>query len=292
MLEAKRRAQRLARAVAPVLVEGAGGTGKARLAQAIHEASPCAGGPFVAVPCLTLDSEELTATLFGREPAANGTPRGLVEEADGGSLYLDEVARLSLSAQLGLLRLVQEGVLPVPGGFPPRRVHVRVLAGTAEDLVQAVAEGRFRLDLFQRLKVLSVRLPGLHERTGDMAALVARFLSELEATHGLGVRQASDGLVARLASLRLDGHLDELKRLLEQMYVMTDTETLEPAHLPSEYLPPGDAMGVATARIDELERAAITQALALPGAKASAVARELGISRSTLYRKLKRYGLA
>ena len=292
MLEAKRRAQRLARAAAPVLIEGAGGTGKTRLAQAVHEASSCAGGPFVTVPCLTLDTGELTAALFGREPAANGTARCLVEDADGGSLYLEEVARLSLSAQLGLLRLVQEGVLPVPGGFPPRRVHVRVLAGTAEDLVQAVAEGRFRLDLFQRLKVLAVRLPGLHERAGDMGALVARFLSEFEATHGLGARRASDALVVQLASLRLAGHLDELKRLLEQMYVMTESDTLEPAHLPVEYLAPDDAMSVATARIDELERAAITQALAHPGAKASAVARELGISRSTLYRKLKRYGLA
>jgi len=291
MLEAKRRAQRLARASAPVLLEGALGTGKARMAQAVHESSPCAGGPFVTVPCLTLEREALTSALFGREPITNGTARCLVEDADGGSLYLEEVACLSASAQLGLLRLIQEGVLPVPGGFPPRRVHVRVLAGTAEDLVEAVAAGRFRLDLYQRLKVLSVRLPGLHERTGDMSALVARFLAELETTHGLGARQASDALIERLTSLRLGGHLDELKRLLEQMYVLAETDTLEPAHLPSEYLPPEDATGVAPARIDELERAAITQALAHPGAKASAVARELGISRSTLYRKLKRYGL-
>lgn len=292
MLEAKRRAQRLARASAPVLIEGAIGTGKARLAQAIHDASPCAGGPFVTVPCLTLESAEITAVLFGREPTTHANARCLVAEADGGSLYLDEVARLSASAQLGLLRLVQEGVLPVPGGFPPQRVHVRVLAGTAEDLVQAVAEGRFRLDLFQRLKVLSVRLPGLHERAGDMTALVSRFLSEFETTHGLGARRASDALITRLTSLRLRGHLDELKRLLEQMYVMTEADTLEPAHLPAEYLPTEEVTGLAPARIDELERAAITQALAQPGAKASAVARELGISRSTLYRKLKRYGLA
>ena len=292
MLEAKRRAQRLARASAPVLIEGAVGTGKARLAQAVHDASPCANGPFVTAPCLTLESEELTAALFGKGQPGGGADRCLVEDADGGSLYLEEVARLSASAQLGLLRLVQEGVVPVPGGFPPRRVHVRVLAGTAEDLVRAVAEGRFRLDLFQRLKVLSVRLPGLHERTGDLAALVTRFLCELEAIHGLGTRRVSDALIAQLAQLRLHGHLDELKRLLEQMYVMSEGEILEPAHLPPEYLPPSDASVSATARIDELERAAITQALSLPGAKASTVARELGISRSTLYRKLKRYGLA
>ena len=295
MQEARRKAARLARAVAPVLIEGEPGTGKALFAQAMHRASGVSAGPWVTLQCQTLEPTDITRVLFGEGTTAIGGCPGKLEEADGGTLFIDEVALLPTAAQLGLLRLLHENVVMGTGGFPERRVHVRVLAATARDLAAEVAAGRFRLDLYQRLKVLSLPLPSLRERREDFPALIDRLLAELEASHGLGVRRATPALAETLAAQTWPGNLDELRSVLEQMYVLSDAETLDVADLPAER-----AVGAAKVPAEDdapqsisgLERAAIESELARHGDNLSAVARRLGISRSTLYRKLKRYGLA
>ena len=294
LAEAKRKAGRIARAVAPVLLEGEPGTGKELFAQAIHRASGAAGGPLVVLHCHTLEASEIPRALFGEGTTAIGGCPGKIEQADGGTLFIDEVALLPASAQLGLLRLLHEQVVAGTGDFPERQVNVRVLAATAMDLGAEVAAGRFRADLHQRLKVLGLRVPPLRERMADLPLLVDRLLVSLEAAQGLGTRRASPGLLEALAKLPWPGNLDELRDVLERMYVLAEGESLEVEDLPPEYalqIKPAAEAGNPQ-RIRDLEREAIENELAKHGDNLSAVARRLGISRSTLYRKLKQYGLA
>ncbi len=291
--EARRRALRLAQASAPILISGPRGAGKARFAEAIHAASAEAGGPFILFPSLSVEPEKMMDALFGEVSGSAGGNPGAVLQAEGGSLYVEEIAALSPAAQLGLLRLIQEGLLPVPaqGHLPPRRVAVRVLAGTAEDLSRAVTAQRFRADLHQRLKVLALELPPLSARLEDLPQLVTHFLRELEQLHGLGARRASPALIDALGGLRFAENLDDLRNVLEEMYVMSDGDWLDVEDLPRG-APAAHAEPMpAPARIDDMERAAIAAALVEEHANLSAVARRLGISRSTLYRKLGRYGL-
>ena len=292
--DARRKAGRMARAVAPVLIEGEPGTGKELFARAIHRASGVASGPLVTLNCHTLEAADLPRALFGDGTSAIGGCPGKIEEADGGTLFIDEVGLLPAGAQLGLLRLLQEQVVVGTGDFTERRVHVRVLAATALDLEGEVAAGRFRADLLERLKVLGLRVPPLRERLADLPLLVDRLLAELDAGHGLGARRASPGLLEALGKLPWPGNLDELRNVLERMYVLAEGNTLQVDDLPAGYGRTAAPAGGQDSpqRIRDLERDAIETELATHGDNLSAVARRLGISRSTLYRKLKRYGLA
>ena len=294
LADAKRKAARMARAVAPVLIEGEPGTGKELFAQAIHRASAAANGPLVTLNCHTLEAGEITRALLGDGTTAIGGCPGKIEQADGGTLFIDEVGLLPAAAQRGLLRLLHDQAVTGTGDFPERRVQVRVLAATALDLEAEVAAGRFRADLHQRLKVLGFRVPALCERLSDLPLLVDRLLSTLEAAHGLGARRASPELLEALAKLPWPKNLDELRDVLERMYVLAEGATLSPQDLPPEYTRQlkRDDMADSPQRIRDLEREAIEGELARHGENLSAVARRLGISRSTLYRKLKRYGLA
>lgn len=296
-----RQAARMARANSPILITGETGCGKEVFASAIHASSNVAGGPFVAVNCGTLTKELATSELLGYEPGAfTGASaqgrRGKFEEADGGTLFLDEVGELPADVQVHLLRVLQDNVVVRVGGNTERRVSVRILAATNRDLDRDAAEGRFRSDLYYRLKVLSLTLPPLRERRDDVPLLVEAFLRRLQGTYGLGARSASPELLEALRSHDWPGNVRELQGLVESLYVLSTRPLLTTADLPDRFREQIREQQVQTtadvpAGLDRVERDAIARELALGGRSMAEVAKRLGISRSTLYRKIKQYEL-
>lgn len=297
-----RQAQRMALAGAPVLLTGETGTGKELFARAIHACAAAEQRPFVAVNCGVLTSELAASELFGYVAgaftgAAVGGRTGKFEEADGGTLFLDEVGELPPDVQVNLLRVLQDGVVVRVGGNTERHVDVRVIAATHRNLDAEVAAGRFREDLMYRLRVLSLTLPPLRERRGDIPLLAARYLEYLQATYGLGARTLGDDLLQLLLAHQWPGNVRELHGVLEALYILSERPLLRPADLPAEFTAAQARSGPASlptpnASLDRRERDAIAEAIRRCGHNMSAAARELGISRSTLYRKIKRYGIA
>jgi len=296
MSDLKRQAMRVARAAAPVLLLGETGCGKRLLAHAIHRASERARGPFVALNCEVLNREFAASDLLGYEGGAfNGAnPKGQggrFEEADGGTLFLDRVGALPPELQVHLLRLVQDQVVLRLGGSRERALSVRVIAACDQDLETAVAEGRFRRDLYYRLRVLLLAIPPLRERAADIASLAETFIVDLNEQYGLGPKRLSDDLRGVLENHLWPGNVRELRAVIESMYVLSENDLLTSADLPPDLAvtraPPPAAMQT----IAELERDAIRRELAAQAGNRSRVARSLGISRSTLYRKLVEYGI-
>lgn len=296
MTDLKRQALRVARAAAPVLFMGETGSGKLTLARAIHEASARARGPFVAVNCDMLNRELAASELLGYEGGAfNGAmPKGQggkFEEADGGTLFLDQVGALAPELQVHLLRLMQDQVVLRMGGSRERPVSVRVIAACEQDLETAVAEGRFRRDLYYRLRVLLLAIPPLRERAGDIASLAETFIAALNEQYGLGPKRLGDDLRTVLENHAWPGNVRELRSVIESMYVLSENNLLTSADLPPDLALTRAAPLAPMKTIAELERDAIQRELATQTGNRSRVARALGISRSTLYRKLVEYGI-
>ncbi len=291
LVELKRRAARMARAGSPVLLLGESGVGKERFARAIHQASKSARGPLLAVNCGALAPEHAARELFGSE-----THPGRFEEAHEGTLFLDEIHALPLDAQVGLIRVLQDDAVTPVGSHQTRPVRVRVIAATHCDLDDAVATGRFRLDLYYRLKVLSLRVPPLRERLDDLPALLERCITRLDDAYGFGRKRVQPALLAALQAYPWPGNVRELHGVVESMYVLGDGDELQLADLPEGFCHPvlpeaTDGKAGARGSISLMTRAAIEAELAAHGDNLSEVARRLGISRSTLYRKIRRYGL-
>ncbi|HMM74406.1 MAG TPA: sigma 54-interacting transcriptional regulator [Gammaproteobacteria bacterium] len=287
LVELKRRAARVARASAPVLLIGESGSGKESVARGIHLASAAAAGPFVTVNCGALARETACRELFGEERELGGR----YAEADAGTLFLDEIGELPPDAQVALLHALQPRE---PGAAPAPRV--RVIAASHRELDAEVASGRFRDDLFYRLRVPCLRVPSLRERLSDLPLLVERFVAELHLRHGLGRKRVAPALLALFETHAWPGNVRELQGVIESMYVLAEGEELGVADLPDGFLQAtaaaaddGDALPPGS--ISRMTRAAIEAELAAHGDNLSEVARRLGISRSTLYRKIKRYGL-
>jgi transcriptional regulator with PAS, ATPase and Fis domain len=303
LIDAMVRAERMARANSPILITGETGTGKELFARAVHECSAAAGNPFIAVNCGTLTRELAASELLGYEAgaftgASGKGRRGKFEEADGGTLFLDEIGELPPDVQVHLLRILQDNIVIRVGGNAERQVHVRVIAATHRDLERDVADGRFRSDLLFRLRILNLNLPPLRARRGDIELLITRHLQRLQATYGLGAKRVAPELLEFLARHPWPGNVRELHGLLESMYILSDRAVLTPADLPvgSAYaFPAGNAAGASvprSGRLDATERDLIVAAIAHNAHNMSAAARELGTSRSTLYRKMKLYGIA
>ncbi|MGE3773014.1 MAG: sigma-54-dependent Fis family transcriptional regulator [Gammaproteobacteria bacterium] len=290
LVELKRRAARVARAGAPVLLIGESGSGKESVARGIHLASAVAAGPFVTVNCGALARGSACRELFGDEREAGLT--GRYAEADTGTLFLDEIGELPPDAQVALLHALQPS-----GSGAALAPRVRVIAASHRELDGEVAAGRFRDDLFYRLRVPSLRVPSLRERLSDLPLLVERFVAELHARHGLGRKRVAPALLALFETQTWPGNVRELQGVIESMYVLAEGDELSVADLPDGFL---QATAIAAADEDDalppgsisrMTRAAIEAELAAHGDNLSEVARRLGISRSTLYRKIKRYGL-
>jgi DNA-binding NtrC family response regulator len=307
--EAMRRLAVLVARVAPrdvtVLVTGESGTGKERVAEAIWRASRRASRPLVRFNCAALAPELAEAELFGHARGAfTGAVRarpGLFGEADGGTLLLDEVGELAPAAQAKLLRVLQDGEVRPVGEERARRVDVRVLAATHRDLREEAAQGRFREDLFYRLNVVTLRVPPLRERPGDVPVLARAFLARAAERFGLAPPRVDDALLHRLAGRPWPGNVRELEHAVESLVALSPEGELDLSLLPGEPVPPGAARAVAApatggaaplrARVEAYERDLVAEALRAAGGNRSEAARALGISRVTLHDKLRKYGL-
>src|SRR5213593_2262881 len=286
-----------------VLITGGRGTGKEVIAQAIHRASPRAGGPFVAVNCAAIPDTLLESELFGYVKGAftgaAGDRPGLFEQADGGTLLLDEIGELPLPLQAKLLRVLQESEVRRVGDQRTRRVDVRLLAATAKDLAAEAAAGRFREDLFDRLNVVAIHLRPLSERRADIAPLAGHFAAQLGRRLGLAVA-LTDTAVAWLVEQRWPGNARQLEHAIERAAVLSDKEILEPADFRKEPLPSplslgGGEKGAGRVKlrdaVEAAERQAITAALAGADGNRREAAKALGVSLRTLFYKMDRYGL-
>ena len=291
---AKARARRVAPLDLPVLLLGETGAGKEIFARAIHKASARPNGPFVAVNCGALTRELLASELFGyAEGAFTGARRGGLpgkfEQADGGTLFLDEIGEMPLDMQPHLLRVLQDGVVVRLGDTRERKVAVRIIAATNRDLQADASAGRFREDLFHRLCVVSLSLPALRERPDDIEAILDCLNQRFARKYGCPTKTFDAVVRDQLLRYRWPGNIRELQNVFEAMFALSDGDHIDSSLLPSHIaaLPEHLAMPEqASGRLEEMERAAIDAAVASAGGNLSMAARNLGISRSTLYVKL------
>ncbi len=314
-----RQMEMVAPRAATCLIVGESGTGKELVANALHEHSPRRGGPFLPINCAAIPAEILESELFGHErgafTGAISRKAGKFEIAHGGSLFLDEIGELPLDMQVKLLRVLEQREFMRVGGTETIRVDIRLIAATNQDLEAAVEQGRFRSDLYYRLKVVTLRIPPLRERREDIPLLAEYFLGTLGRENDrTGMRFTPDALRA-LMGHRWEGNVRELKNLIESLIVLCTHDEIGPRDLPDEYrrgleaeepamatphaVPAGQRgdheafLAVPEgATMEEIERRAILSALERTGGNRTQAAEMLGIGLRTLQRKLKEYRLA
>ncbi len=293
--------RRVAPTNATLLILGETGTGKELVAKAIHQNSSRKAKPFVALNCAALSRDILESELFGHEKGAFtgavSTREGLLEYADGGTLLLDEVADMPLETQVKLLRVLEDGEIRRVGSNVSIRVDVRVLAATHRDLGPAVDEGRFRQDLFYRLKVVTIKLPPLRDRQEDIPLLLDHFLKEFKEQYQKPALRFSVDIRRILLRYPWPGNVRELRNCVENMVVMATRDTLEVGDIPEQIhaLPPEKARPaglMAPMSLSAAEEQLIRQTLELTQGSREETARILGIGERTLYRKLKLYGIS
>jgi DNA-binding NtrC family response regulator len=292
--------QRAAAVDSTVLILGESGTGKELVAQALHHNSPRKKGPFVAVNCAAVPATLVESELFGHVRGAftGATDRrmGRFEQADGGTLFVDEIGDFEIGLQAKLLRVLETLTVTPVGGHEDRKVNVRVLAATSRDIVKMVAESKFREDLFYRLNVVTINLPPLRDRVDDIPILVDHFLKQITESKHTGPRRISREVMDRFMVYRWPGNVRELRNTLESMMVLADSEVMTEKDLPERIaqgsLPTTSAREIpANLTMEELEKLAIVKALDQCGGNRTHAAGRLGISVRTLQRKLRHYEL-
>jgi len=289
------RLRKAARCDAPVFLHGETGTGKELAAVALHRQSARSQMPFVGINCGAIPPSLMQSELFGYErgafTGANQRKPGRIELAHRGTLFLDEIGDLPMESQASLLRFLEQGTIERLGGQGPLRVDARIVSATHTDLHQAIEEGRFRADLFHRLRVIELQIPSLRERCGDVV-LIARHAMQCHAGEGRG--QLKGFAPCALRALRAydwPGNVRELINRVREAMVMVDGRHITAADLRLDNADrPADACTLGLARRDG-ERTAIEHALSRNGHRTGAAAKELGISRVTLYRLMLRHGL-
>ncbi len=288
-----------------IMISGPAGSGKELVARMIHDASPRAKCEFVPISAAGMTPERLDVELFGEE-GETGRPRkiGVFERAHGGTLFLDEVADMPPESQSRILRVLVEQRFTRVGGAQDVQVDVRVISSTSKDLQQEIAAGRFREDLFHRLNVVPVRVPGLAERRGDIAELVTYFIERISAAQGLPRRILSEDAMATLQVHEWPGNVRQLRNNIERLLILASGAANEPITaqmLPSEVVESAVAGAIRPERIIALplrdarevfEREYLSSQIVRFGGNISRTANFIGMERSALHRKLKSLGLA
>src|SRR5437899_3137205 len=281
----------------PVLIEGESGTGKELVAAAIHRLSARAKGPFIPVNCSAIPRDLLESEFFGHVrgafSGAVADALGLFRGAHDGTLFLDEIAELPPELQVKLLRVLQEMQVRPVGSTKAHPVDVRVIAATNRNLEQAMHSGTFRQDLFYRLNVIRIQLPSLRERREDISSLVNHFIRRFNKRLRRDVKGISPDALSALSGYDFPGNVRELENLIERAFAMGSRDQITLADLPSLTARPSVAPSMAGSTVPTLakvEKELILRALAVYNNDKEEAARALGISRRTIYRRLKEYG--
>jgi two-component system response regulator AtoC len=288
-----------------VLIEGESGTGKGLLARAIHQASGRAGGALVEINCTSLPENLVESELMGHERGAftdaHSTKRGLLELADGGTVVLDEIGEIPLGVQVKLLRCIEEKCFRRVGGLRDLHVDVRIIATTNRDLQQAVRAGRFREDLYFRLKVFPLELPPLRRRREDIPLLAAHFVAEMNQRFSRSLKGVSHAALQLMREYDWPGNVRELRNVIERGVLLASGDQILPGHLPVELRRPADeaaptgqsvSLPPGGVSLSDVERRLIEEALAAAGGNQVRAARMLKVSRDTLRYRMKKFGLA
>lgn len=302
---AKEQALRAAETPATVLLTGASGTGKELFAHAIHNASRRSGNQFIRVNCAAISENLLESELFGYEKGAftgadRGGKKGLFEEADGGTIFLDEIGDISHSLQSRLLRVLQEKEIVRVGGTHPVPVDVRVISATNADLREKIRAASFREDLFYRLNVIPIRIPSLREHKDDIRPIAEHIIFRLNQEYGREVRELSDDALNRFIDYDWPGNVRELENVLAMAMVtmMPQEKIVEAGHLPalSGEAAPSRLKSSAHVRplrkvLEEAERNAVVRALNETGGNRTKAASLLGVSMRSIFYKIQKYGI-
>jgi PAS domain S-box-containing protein len=298
-LDAKDQAKKAAKSDSNVLILGESGTGKELFAHSIHNDSKRSMGVFIKVNCAAIPAELLESELFGYEEgsftgAKKGGKIGKFEAADGGTIFLDEIGELPLHMQVKLLRVLQEKEVERIGSTRSIPIDVRIIAATNRNLEEMVEKGEFRLDLYYRLKVMIIEVPKLSERSEDIKMLVHHFLGKYQKLMNKPIEGISDRALRILSSYTWLGNIRELENTIERALNMVDEDEMVTSdHLPEEirgYKRPSSALTLNEV-MEETERQTIINYLAIMNGNKSGTAKMLGISRTTLYEKMNKYGL-
>ncbi|HUT04586.1 MAG TPA: sigma 54-interacting transcriptional regulator [bacterium] len=279
-----------------VLIEGESGTGKELLCRAIHGLSPRRNKPLVIVNSGALPDTLLESELFGHKRGAftdaTSDRKGRFDMAEGGTLFLDEIGEVSPSMQVRLLRVVQERTYEPLGSSQTVQADVRIIAATNSDLRQLVERGEFRQDLYYRVNVVNLRLPPLRERRKDIPLLIDRFITRFNRLKGKSIAGISPDAMSVLMKFDFPGNIRELENIIEHAFVLCRGRIIEPQHLPI-YLQPKAVAGPPSysGSLRDVEARLIVEALDRNGGNRVATSRELGIHKTTLWRKMRRLGL-
>jgi two-component system, NtrC family, response regulator HydG len=300
--------KRIAPTNASVLIQGETGTGKELVAQAIHQNSPRKNKPFVALNCAALSENILESELFGHIKGAftdaSADRVGKFEYAHGGTLFLDEVGDMPMATQIKLLRVLENSEITRVGSNEAIKVNVRILSATNRKVEQAIAAGTFRADLYHRLKVVTVSLPRLVDRSQDIPLLIEHFIRQFSKRHAKTIKSVSTAARRRLMAYDWPGNVRELRNAIESMVVVDFDGVLDVDDLPSELLDESSAgaepgaepatdhpSGLVGKPLAEIEKRFIAETLAMTGGNREEAAHLLGIGERTLYRKIKEYKL-